>query len=80
MLSPQIAGHELTRKSIGEPSTENLMRPSCGIRRSEMLIPAINLMRAMTELCSFFGMGGVMSMHEPSIRKRRRTDVFIGSM
>ena len=43
--SPWYAGSAETRRSISRPWSLMLMRPSCGLRFSEMSIPAISLMR-----------------------------------
>ena len=47
-LSPSMVGMVETRRSIGLPRTVDLMRPSCGSRRSAMLRCAMILMREVT--------------------------------
>ena len=43
--SPKLVGTVLTRRSISRWPSRTLHRPSCGIRRSAMSIPAITLIR-----------------------------------
>ena len=67
--SPKSIGMTLTRTSTCRPPTWNLMRPSCGMRRSAMLRLARILMRLMIAAWNRCIWGGTeASCKTPSIR------------
>ncbi len=72
IFSPHRVGRVLTRKSMDLLfDTRILIRPSCGLRRSEMSRPAITLSRAEIRLANWIG-GLATSWSMPSVRKRTR--------
>ena len=78
MLSPYCAGSALTRKSTILPPILSLMRPSCGMRRSDRSMFDNSLRREMIDACARFGGGGIRCS-TPSIRYRIFTSYFPGS-
>ncbi|MOA15864.1 hypothetical protein D3C78_1360470 [compost metagenome] len=72
IFSPHRVGSVLTRKSIALVlETLSLIRPSCGLRRSEMSMEDITFRRAAMRLASCRG-GLATSKRMPSVRKRTR--------
>ncbi|MNN23634.1 hypothetical protein D3C81_1370390 [compost metagenome] len=62
----------LTRKSMDLLfDTRILIRPSCGLRRSEISSPAMTFRRAEMRLANWMG-GLATSCSMPSVRKRTR--------
>ncbi|MCY1548720.1 hypothetical protein D9M68_848460 [compost metagenome] len=72
IFSPHRVGMVLTRKSMDLVlDTRILIRPSCGLRRSEISRPAMTFRRAPMRLASWIG-GLAASCRMPSVRKRTR--------
>ncbi|MOA48543.1 hypothetical protein D3C78_1713010 [compost metagenome] len=72
IFSPHRVGMVLTRKSMDLlAETLSLIRPSCGLRRSEISSEAITLRRAEMRSLSWIG-GLATSWRMPSVRKRTR--------
>jgi len=67
MLSPWFVGRQETRKSINLFPTLLWMRPSCGMRCSEITMPAWIFKRATIAACNCFG-GDFISVIMPSMR------------
>ena len=67
MLSPWFVGRQDTRKSISLLPTLVWIRPSCGMRCSEMDMFDWIFRRAMMDGCNRFG-GAFISCITPSMR------------
>ncbi|MOA39380.1 hypothetical protein D3C78_1611560 [compost metagenome] len=72
IFSPQRVGRVLTRKSMDLAlDIFILIRPSCGLRRSEISRAAITFRRAAMRVANWMG-GLATSCSIPSVRKRTR--------
>ncbi|MOA30302.1 hypothetical protein D3C78_1513820 [compost metagenome] len=72
IFSPHRVGQVLTRKSMALlAEIFSLIRPSCGLRRSEISMADITFRRAAMRLASCSG-GLATSKRMPSVRKRTR--------
>ena len=76
--SPWFVGTELTRRSRSLPPTDIWMRPSCGMRFSDIFIFDMILTREMIACWSRFG-GESILRRAPSIRYLTRNSFSIGS-
>ena len=77
-FSPCTIGSVATRRSTLRPPTFSEMRPSCGMRRSAMLISAMTLSRLITPAWIERG-ERITSWSTPSMRNRMRRSCSVGS-
>ena len=78
IFSPYTVGSVATRRSMARPETRIEMRPSCGTRRSAMLMSAMTLRRLMTPFWMLRG-ERMTSCSTPSMRNRMRRSCSVGS-
>ena len=78
IFSPHTVGRVATRRSIFLPLVVTESRPSCGMRRSAMLMSAMILSREMTPLWIALG-ERMISCSTPSMRYRTRRSCSPGS-
>ena len=79
IFSPKSVGSVETRNSTVFVFIRILIRPSCGIRRSDISRSLIILSRDVTAALSLFGKGGI-SINVPSTLNRTLTCFSKGSM
>ena len=77
-FSPYTVGSVATRRSMLRPLTFIVMRPSCGMRRSAMLMSAMTFRRVITPAWMLRG-ERITSCSTPSMRNRMRRSVSVGS-